>query len=217
MCSILLFIPISIHSYLIRIGNTDGALAINLSQPSPGTSQVTAATRNVGFITDTLHALFSFLISRQQNSITQRWILDPDPSMSNVGVRPESIIIEPSKGSYLGPQVSNSLTVVWTGSRAGGGDGGAFDGSHSVAAARLQEVHVWSDEYINAIQLVYNIQGQTFSTGCVGTRPWGVGTQKTFLLLPGEFIAKVEGRAGWYIDQLRFTTNTGKRHQMAAF
>ncbi|KIM42915.1 hypothetical protein M413DRAFT_444535 [Hebeloma cylindrosporum] len=147
------------------VGNTGSALVVNLSQ----LGHVTAATRN--------------------NRTTQRWILDPDPSM---------------------PNVSNSLTVVWTGRRVGGGGGAAFDGSHSVAGARLREIRLWIDFCINGIQLVYDFQGQTFSTGCWG-RPWGVGTQKSFSLRPGEFITKVEGRCGWYIDQLRFITNTGRQ------
>jgi hypothetical protein len=105
--------------------------------------------------------------------------------------------------------------VVWTGTRAGGGGGAAFDGSHSVNDARLKEVRVWVDAYVNGIELVYDLQGQTFSTGCVG-RPWGTGTQKTFSLRPGEFITKVEGRSGWYLDQLWFTTNTGGRHLMVS-
>lgn len=61
-------------------------------------------------------------------------------------------------------------------------------------------------EYIDGIQFCYTRKGQPFNAPAHGGNG---GTDYEFRLSPGEHIVRIEGRAGKYVDQLRFITNKG--------
>ncbi|THU90298.1 mannose-binding lectin [Dendrothele bispora CBS 962.96] len=111
-------------------------------------------------------------------------------------------------GSANENEAAKHFSPIWIGQHTGGRGGSAFDGTHSISGATLQEIRVWSGEYVNAIELKYNFRGNTFTTGRYGGQG---GILNTFELAAGEFVVKIEGHAGWYIDHLRFTTNTGRQ------
>lgn len=95
-----------------------------------------------------------------------------------------------------------------------GGTGGTYftddqtAGRYSSDNRRLSEVRVRSGIYIDAIQTVYvNSVGQTF------TSPWHGGkggALSVFKLDPDEYIVRVNGKHGWFIDHLEIVTNKGR-------
>jgi Jacalin-like lectin domain len=92
----------------------------------------------------------------------------------------------------------------------GGTGGGPFDDSSSIdhiLDATLVSIRVRAGEYIDAIQFCYTRNGQSFNAPPHGGNG---GSEYEFVLNSGEYITRVEGRAGAYIDQLRFITNKGK-------
>ncbi|KAF8637533.1 hypothetical protein AX17_002759 [Amanita inopinata Kibby_2008] len=104
--------------------------------------------------------------------------------------------------------------VYAAGQAAGGRGGHAFDDTQYAIQAtgtRLSEIRIRSGIYIDAIQLVFSLSSGT------STAPWHGGSggyPSSFVLQPGEYIVKIDGRAAAYIDQLRFTTNTGRQSQV---
>ena len=87
-----------------------------------------------------------------------------------------------------------------------GGEGGlAFDNYQVPEGARLREIRLLCDQYVNALQLIY-----TDADGNIGElRPVGglSGQLQVFTLEDGEYLTGISGRSGWYIDSLKFNTN----------
>lgn len=94
-----------------------------------------------------------------------------------------------------------------------GGYGGKYFSDQNVCGQfssdnrRLVEVRIRSGVYIDAIQTVYvNMAGQKFVS------PWhgGAGGRlSVFKLAPGEYITRISGKYGKYIDSLQIVTNKG--------
>jgi hypothetical protein len=91
----------------------------------------------------------------------------------------------------------------------GGTGGGSFDDSTSIdhiLDATLVAIRVRAGEFIDGIQFCYTRKGQSFNAPPHGGSG---GSEYEFRLNSGEYIIRVEGRSGKYVDQLRFITNKG--------
>lgn len=85
---------------------------------------------------------------------------------------------------------------------------GQAGGQFSSDNRRLTEVRVRSGAFIDSIQLVYeNVIGQKIVSPMHGGSG---GTLSVFKLDPGEYITRISGKHGWYIDSLLIETNKGK-------
>lgn len=87
----------------------------------------------------------------------------------------------------------------------GGNGGKPFDNYAIPEKARVTAVHVYTEWVINAIQLDY-----MDSNGENGGRPpiGGLGGEHhVFYLDEDEYLTGISGRAGWYVDSIRFHTN----------
>lgn len=88
---------------------------------------------------------------------------------------------------------------------AGGLGGQEFTGYSLPPGARIKEIHLFAGQVIEAIQLVY--------TGAEGVTEWlpriggPGGNEVVFTLDDDEYVTGISGRAGWYVDSLRFHTN----------
>jgi len=88
---------------------------------------------------------------------------------------------------------------------AGGNGGKPFDHYDVPAGARLTAIHVFTEWVLNAIQFDYvTADGQPD-----GRPPMGGlgGEHHVFYLDEDEYLIGISGRAGWYVDSLRFHTN----------
>jgi jacalin-like lectin domain-containing protein len=85
---------------------------------------------------------------------------------------------------------------------------GQAGGQFSSGDRRLTEVRIRSGVFIDAIQLVYeDVIGQKIISPMHGGTG---GTLSVFKLAPGEYITRISGKYGWYIDHLLIETNKGK-------
>ncbi len=110
--------------------------------------------------------------------------------------------------------VSNLQAESYSFLGSSGGTGGKYfstaqiGGQYSSDSRRLSEVRVRSGAFIDSIQLVYeNIIGQKILSSEFGGNG---GTLSIFKLQPGEYITRISGRHGLYIDSLLIETNKGK-------
>jgi predicted flap endonuclease-1-like 5' DNA nuclease len=88
---------------------------------------------------------------------------------------------------------------------AGGIGGTWFDGYDLPVDAELVEIHLLTDQYVNALQFVYrNATGERVVLPTVGAEH---GQHAVFVLEPGERLTGISGLADWYIDAIRFHTN----------
>ncbi len=88
---------------------------------------------------------------------------------------------------------------------AGGNGGKPFDHYDVPAGARLTAIHVFTEWVLNAIQFDY-----VAADGQPGGRPpvGGLGGEHhVFYLDEDEYLIGISGRAGWYVDSVRFHTN----------
>jgi hypothetical protein len=91
-----------------------------------------------------------------------------------------------------------------------GGQGGNAFSDDLTQSCRIGTVKIRSATYVDAIEIIYvKPDGGTFSGGQHGGNG---GTAHSFSLAANETIVRVEGRSGFLIDQLKFTTNLGKVH-----
>lgn len=88
---------------------------------------------------------------------------------------------------------------------AGGAGGNSFEPCSIPAGGRIKEIHVFADQYVNAIQLTYvdPAGSQTVLPKLGGEG----GIHHVFTLDDDEYIAAISGLCDWYIDQIRFHTN----------
>ncbi|MCU0493362.1 MAG: hypothetical protein MUD01_17385 [Chloroflexaceae bacterium] len=88
---------------------------------------------------------------------------------------------------------------------AGGLGGAAFDNYTLPEGARLKEIHVMSDMYVHALQLVYiSASGERGHLGPIGSVN---GNHSVFTLDDDEMLTGLSGLCDWYVDQIRFHTN----------
>lgn len=88
---------------------------------------------------------------------------------------------------------------------AGGNGGKPFDHYDVPEGARLTAIHVFTEWVLNAIQFDY-----VAADGQPGSRPpmGGLGGEHhVFYLDEDEHLTGISGRAGWYVDSVRFHTN----------
>ena len=71
--------------------------------------------------------------------------------------------------------------------------------------ARLREIHIFADEFVNAIQFVY--QGADDSLVIMPRIGGRDGQQNIFRLEDEEFLLGIQGQCGWFIDTLSLHTN----------
>lgn len=88
---------------------------------------------------------------------------------------------------------------------AGGQGGTPFETYTVPAEARITEIHLFTNTYIDALQVVYvDAQGETQTLPRVG----GMGGDRVvFRLRDGEYLTGISGHTGWYVDAVRFHTN----------
>ena len=86
-----------------------------------------------------------------------------------------------------------------------GGDGGDAFQDDLAEVSRLIGLNIRAGEYVDALQCIWSTPaGSTVS----GTQHGGGGGSLNQILLSNnEYIVRVDGRSGIYIDQLTFTTN----------
>ena len=88
---------------------------------------------------------------------------------------------------------------------AGGNGGMPFEQYDVPADAHLSAIHVYSEWVLNALQIEYirgnDVAGSISPVGGLG------GEHHVFYLDPDEYLIGISGRAGWYIDSIRFHTN----------
>ncbi len=88
---------------------------------------------------------------------------------------------------------------------AGGAGGGAFVDGDIPEEARIVEVRVHAGEYVDSVQMIYNLpNGRPLEAAKHGG---GGGHATSFRLEPGEYIVGISGRCGTYVDSLRIHTN----------
>lgn len=73
------------------------------------------------------------------------------------------------------------------------------------SGARIKEIHVFAEYYVDALQIVYeDARGNEVYMLKLGGQG---GQQHVFALAADEYLTGVSGRCGWFIDQLCFHTN----------
>ena len=96
------------------------------------------------------------------------------------------------------------------GSFHGGGGGAGFVDAPSSNVKRLKHVVIRGGQYVDAIYMAWEMNdGSTVATGWHGN-PNGGGAQQ-LELAPDEFITRVVGSSGNYMDALGFRTNKGRQ------
>lgn len=88
---------------------------------------------------------------------------------------------------------------------AGGNGGKPFEHYEVPTGTRLTAIHVFTEWVVNAIQIEY-----AGANGASEGRPpiGGLGGEHhVFYLDEDEYLTGISGRAGWYIDSIRFHTN----------
>lgn len=88
---------------------------------------------------------------------------------------------------------------------AGGNGGTPFEQYDLPADAHLSAIHIYSEWVLNALQIEY-IRGNDVSGSLTPVGGLG-GEHHVFYLDPDEYLTGISGRAGWYIDSIRFHTN----------
>ncbi len=88
---------------------------------------------------------------------------------------------------------------------AGGSGGQPFDGYDIPEDARLTAIHVFTEWVINALQFEFiHPDGTPGGNAIIG----GLGGEHhVFYLDEDEYLTGISGRAGWYIDSIRFHTS----------
>lgn len=110
----------------------------------------------------------------------------------------------------------SALGATTTDNQAGpsGGTGGEYFNTGSLFPFRIAELRISSGKYIDSIQIIYvREEGDRCTDSYLeGNRYGGTGgTMKTFRLACDEFIVKLGGKYGRYVDSLYVMTNKGRQ------
>ena len=88
---------------------------------------------------------------------------------------------------------------------AGGLGGIEITNSVIPIGARIKEIHVFAEYYVDALQIVYeDARGNEVYMLKLGGQG---GQPHVFTLAADEYLTGISGRCGWFIDQLCFHTN----------
>ncbi|GBF25981.1 hypothetical protein MnTg02_01017 [bacterium MnTg02] len=90
---------------------------------------------------------------------------------------------------------------------SGGVGGHPFDDEPYLEHARLSEIRVWSGYAINAVQLLFDIDGDAVESRKHGGHSGSIGTLR---LDDGEYLTEIYGRYGSYVESLCLRTNRGQ-------
>jgi hypothetical protein len=108
--------------------------------------------------------------------------------------------------------VAFAKTFSYCGSSGGTGGNRFSDletsGEYSSDDRRLVEIRIRSGDFIDGIQTVYENQ-----IGDIIESPWHGGTGgnlSVFKLDPDEYITRISGKYGWYIDRIEIVTSKGR-------
>ncbi|MGZ5075580.1 MAG: jacalin-like lectin [Methylobacter sp.] len=91
-----------------------------------------------------------------------------------------------------------------------GGSGGSAFSDDLTQASQLVQLSIWSGQYVDAIQATWSKPGGGTFTGA--KHGGGGGGLNVITFKSGEYITRVDGRAGQFTDQLTFTTNLGNKY-----
>ena len=110
--------------------------------------------------------------------------------------------------------ISNVFAATFSYCGPSGGDGGNHfsdlraSGRYSSDDRKLVEIRIRSGAFIDGIQAVYeNKIGQRVES------PWHGGTGgnlSVFKLATDEYITRISGKYGWYVDHIEIITNKGR-------
>lgn len=104
--------------------------------------------------------------------------------------------------------VGNALAETFSFLGPSGGGGGNYYSDHQIGGRQLIEVRIRSGTLIDAIQTVYvDALGQKFVSKRYGG---GGGNLDIFKLVPGEYITRISGKYGSFVDSLLIQTNKGR-------
>jgi hypothetical protein len=104
--------------------------------------------------------------------------------------------------------MSNSRNDIQSGPY--GGSGGASFSDELPDGARIIEVLIRHGEYVDGIQLVWQLAD---GSGVFGPYHGGQGGEvDSFILAPGEVIELIHGRSGDLVDSLAFQTSFGNSY-----
>lgn len=95
-------------------------------------------------------------------------------------------------------------------SQQNGGNGGREFADDLTETCQLVQVKIRSGNRVDSIQGFWSTPSGSQVSGAV--HGGGGGSLKSFTLEPGEFITRIDGRAGSRVDQLEFHTNKGRVH-----
>jgi hypothetical protein len=115
---------------------------------------------------------------------------------------------------FISSPVRDAFASTFSYCGPSGGVGGNFfsdlsiSGEHSSDDRKLVEIRIRSGDFIDGIQTVYENQiGQRFES------PWHGGTGgnlSVFKIDPDEYVTRISGKYGWYIDHLEIVTSKGR-------
>ncbi|WP_437973996.1 jacalin-like lectin [Sorangium sp. So ce295] len=91
-----------------------------------------------------------------------------------------------------------------------GGNGGKAFADNLTETCQLVQVKIRSGRRIDSIQGVWTTPAGSRVTG--ESHGTGGGSLQSFTLEPGEYITRIDGRAGSRVDQLKFRTSKGRVH-----
>ena len=104
--------------------------------------------------------------------------------------------------------VGNVLAETFSFLGPSGGGGGNYYSDSQTGGRQLIEVRIRSGAFIDAIQTVYvDAIGQKFVSQRYGG---GGGNLDIFKLAPGEYITRISGKYGSFVDSLLIQTNKGR-------
>ena len=103
---------------------------------------------------------------------------------------------------------SNGLAETFSFLGPSGGRGGNYYSDAQTGGRQLIEVRIRSGAFIDAIQTVYvDAIGQKYESKRYGG---GGGNLDVFKLQPGEYITRISGKYGSFVDSLLIQTNKGR-------
>ena len=92
---------------------------------------------------------------------------------------------------------------------ASGGPGGSYFSDNQTGGLRVVEVRVRAGAYIDAVQFIY--EHKVTKQIITGQRHGGTGgTLHVFKLQPGEYLTRITGKHGKFVDSFQLVTSKGR-------